>query len=189
MADLRVVDEDELGAEVEAPYDEDEEEKTTADITEAEKVEFLQLVRQGLNRMEAARVLGYKARCWRAVCSPHSQFYDEDFSKHYAEAIGSFEYAEHRLERLRAETQRRALNDSDRLLEKMMMVHDPEWAVLRQKDVNVSVNVLIQQVFKTLPTEKLEQLLAWLEEGNDPDTLDPADFAIPVPALPPAVDA
>jgi hypothetical protein len=183
MADLHLVADDELG-EIE---DEDEEEKHTSDITEAEKVEFLQHIRAGLNRMEAARVLGYKGRHWRALGSPHSQFYDEDFARAYAEAIGSFEYAEHRLERLRAETQRRAMMDSDRLLEKMMMVHDPEWSVLRQKDVNVSINVLIQQVFKTLPTEKLEQLLAWLEEGNDPDTLDAADFM--APALPPAVDA
>lgn len=184
MPNLRVVDEDDLETEVE---EEEEDDKQTSDITEAEKVEFLQMIRQGLNRMEAARVLGYKARCWRAVCSPHSQFYDEDFANAYAEAANSPEHQSHFLERLRSETMRRAMLDSDRLLEKLNMVHDPEWAVLRQKDVNVSINVLIQQAFKTLPTEKLEQLLAWLEE-NDSDVIDAGSLP-GLPALPPAVDA
>src|SRR5262245_49155459 len=51
--------------------DDDDREKppppSTADITPAQKYEFLQLTRQGLNRQEAANQLGYTARAWRAV--------------------------------------------------------------------------------------------------------------------------
>ena len=138
-------------------------ELTAADITEAEKVQFLELVRQGHNRQEAGKVLGYKARPWRAICSPSSPHYDEDFANAYADAIGSPEAKFHFIERLREETTRRALTDSDRLLEKLMLVHDPDWVPLRQKDVNVNIHAYIQQHFKDLPTELLEQLLAALE--------------------------
>ena len=148
-----------------APYEEAE--LTAADITEAEKVEFLQLVRQGLNRQEAAKALGYPvARPWRALTSPKSPYFDEDFANRYAEAIGSPEAKLHMLERLREETMRRGLLDSDRLLEKMMLVHDPDWQVLRQKDVNVNVHAVIQQHLKDIPTDLLEQLLAALDGGK-----------------------
>ena len=142
---------------------EPERELVASDITEAEKAQFLQLVRQGYNRQEAAKVLGYKARPWRAVCSPSSPHYDEDFAIAYADAVGSPEAKHYFLERLREETQRRALLDSDRLLEKLMLVHDPDWVPLRQKDVNVNIHAYIQQHFKDLPTDLLEQLLAALD--------------------------
>lgn len=144
----------------------EERERSVADITEAEKYEFLQLIRHGLDRSEAARVLDYKGRHFRAICSPQSPFFDEDFANAYAETVGSPEARLSYLERLRAEATRRALLDSDRLLERLLMVHDPEWSVLRQKDVNVSVEVLVQRAFRNLPTERLEQILAWIDENE-----------------------
>jgi hypothetical protein len=147
-------------------------ELVAADITEAEKTQFLQLVRQGHNRQEAAKIIGYKARPWRAVCSPSSPFYDEDFANGYAEAIGSPEAKLYFVERLREETMRRALLDSDRLLEKLMLVHDPDWIPLRQKDVNVNIHAYIQQHFKDLPTELLEQLLTALDAEASGEIVD-----------------
>lgn len=140
-----------------------ERELVASDITEGEKVHFLQLTRQGLNRQEAAKILGYKARPWRAITSPSSPHYDEDFANAYADAVGSPEAKMYFVERLREETMRRAMLDSDRLLEKMMLVHDPDWDKLRAKDVNVNIHAYIQQHFKDLPTELLEQLLAALD--------------------------
>lgn len=145
----------------------EERERTTADISEAEKFEFLQRIREGLNRQEAAKTLDYKGRHFRALCSPQSRFYDEEFARSYGEAIGSLEHEQYRLERLRAEAQRRALTDSDRLLEKMLMVYDPDWQKLREKDVNVNVHAVIENYFKALPTERLQQILAWYEEGHE----------------------
>lgn len=155
-------------------------ERTVAEVTEAEKVQFLQYVRQGLNRQEAANALDFKARHFRALCSPESKFYDEDFAASYGEAIGSLEHRAGHLERLRTEANRRALTDSDRLLEKLLMVYDPEWQVLRQKDVNVNVNVLVERVFSKLPLERKRELLSWLEELEGAED---AEFE----ALPPAV--
>ena len=137
---------------------------TAADITPAEKVQFLQLARQGYNRQEAAEALGYSARPWRAITSTASPYYDEEFANAYAEVRGSPEAKLNFLERLREETTRRGLMDSDRLLEKLMMVHDPDWQVLRQKDVNVDISVVLQQRFKDLPTPLLKQLLDALDQ-------------------------
>lgn len=159
-------------------------ELTASDITAAEKAQFLQLVRQGHNRQEAAKVIGYKARPWRAVCSPASPFYDEDFANAYADAIGSPEAKLYFLERLREETVRRALTDSDSLLTKLMLVHDPEWAPLRQKDVNVNIHAYIQQHFKDLPTDLLEQLLSALDKEAAGEIVEGE-----VHELPPAGDA
>jgi hypothetical protein len=155
-------------------------EKGVADITEAQKYEFLQLTRQGYDRREAALALGYKARPWRALTSPASMFYDEEFTTSYMEAKNSLEAQMHFTEQVREEVKRRALTDSDRLLEKLAMVHLPEWSVLRQKDVNVNVRAVIEQAAKELPTELLKRVLDALESG---ETIEDAEIF----ELPPAV--
>jgi hypothetical protein len=153
--------------------------RTPGDITETDKYEFLQLIHQGLDRSEAARRLGFVGRHFRAICSPQSIFYDEDFARDYGQAISSVEFETNRLERLRAEAMRRALVDSDRLLEKLLMVHDPDWSVLRERktESNVNIAVLVQQQLKELPTDKLEQILSLIESG---ETVDAEIIELPV---------
>ena len=56
------------------------------------------------------------------------------------------------------------MTDSDRLLEKFLMVHDPDWQKLRERDVNVNVHAVIENYFRSLPTERLQQILDWYEE-------------------------
>jgi hypothetical protein len=154
-------------------------ERTVTEITETDKYQFLQMIRQGLNRQEAANSLDFKGRHFRAICSPQSNHYDEDFARSYAEAIGSLEFAEGRLERLRAEGFRRAMLDSDRILIKLLEVYDPDWEKLRQKDVNVNVNVLIERVFDKLSTEQLEQLQRWLDDGHSIEDADFIELGLP----------
>jgi hypothetical protein len=157
-------------------------ERTVADISEAEKVEFLQSIYAGLDRQEAAKALGYKGKHFRALCSPNSPYFDEEFKVAYDEAQGSFEHAESRLERLRAETWRRAMTDSDRLLEKLNMVHDPDWSVLRQKDLNVNVRAVISQYLDGLPASKLEKIIALLDEGHGQEVIEGIAHELPVTA-------
>lgn len=152
--------------------------KNPGQITTDEKYEFLQLIHQGLDRSEAARRLGYVGRHFRAISSPKSPFYDEDFAHDYGQAISSMEYETNRLERLRAEATRRALIDSDRLLEKLLMVYDPEWSVLRERKMesNVNIAVLVQQQLKELPTDRLEKILSLLDAG---ETIDAEIIELP----------
>lgn len=147
-------------------------EKTAGDITPQEKVEFLQLTRQGYDRQEIAEHLGYRARPWRAICSPASPNYDEEFANAYAEAKGSPEARLNFLERLRAETTRRALMDSDRLLEKLMLVHDPDWQVLREKNLSVNIHAILEQRFKDLPTDLLRQLYEAMGGDENAEVVD-----------------
>lgn len=143
--------------------------RSPGDIKETDKYEFLQLVRQGLNRARAAEVLGFYGRHFRAVCSPLSPFYDEEFAAQYGEAIGSLEHAEGRLERLRAEAERRALAGSDRLLEKLLMVHDPDWKRLRETSTTHEVNVrhFIETHFKSLNAQQLQELIDAIDRGEE----------------------
>jgi hypothetical protein len=159
----------------------DLEERNAGQISTAEKAEFLQLIGQGLDRAEAARKLGYVGRHFRALCSPQSPFYDEEFARSYGESIGSLEHAQHRLERLRSEAYRRALTDSDRLLEKLLMVYDPDWETLRthRQDINVNIHAFVQQHFKQLPTDRLEQILSWIEE-TDHNTIEGVARELPL---------
>lgn len=144
----------------------EERERGVADITEAEKYEFLQLARQGLDRQEAAAALGYKARPWRSLTSPLSRFYDEEFTRAYGEAKSSPEAALNYQDRLRERINQFAMAGEVRLLEKLAIVHLPEWRVLRERDKNVNVRVVFQQYLKDLPTELLERVLAEIE-GRD----------------------
>jgi hypothetical protein len=154
-------------------------ERSPGDISAAEKYEFLHLVRQGLNRKEAANMLGYKGRHFRSICSPLSMFYDEEFAAEYGQVIGSVEFAHNHLERLRDAATERALGGSDRILEKLLMIHDPDWKVLREREVNVNIRQVLEMHFRSLPTERLEQLLSWMDEM---ETID----ATEVRELPPA---
>lgn len=163
-----------------------------ADITESEKADFLQLIRQGYDRREAAKILGYKARPWRSLTSPLSSFYDEAFTNAYFTALGSPDTKMQYVERLRERVRQFAFEGEVRLLEKEAMVHLPEWAVLRQKDVNVNVLAVFEQHLKELPTDLLKQVLDRLEAGDsleDATAIEDAEILeLPPPSddVPPA---
>lgn len=168
-------------------YDADGEkipEKGVSDITAADKYEFIQLTSQGYDRSEAALVLGYKARPWRSLTSQMSPFYDEEFTRAYYDAKGTPEANLNYIERVREMVNHRAMTDSDRLLEKIALVHLPEWQVLRQRDVNINVRAVFEAQLKELPTELLDKIIEALETGHVIDA-EPADFD----ELPPAVES
>lgn len=173
-----------MSEELDLPNGEPEElpERGVADITEAEKYEFLHLTRQGLDRREAAVVLGYKARPWRALTSPLSPFYDEEFTNAYGQAKSSPEASMNYQDRLRERINEFAMAGEVRLLEKLGMVHLPEWKILREKDTNVNVRVVFQQALKDLPLELLERVLEELDKGGKMSDVIDAEFS----ALPPA---
>ncbi len=141
-------------------------ERGVQDITEGEKYEFLHLVRQGFDRKEAAAVLGYKARPWRSLTSPLSPFYDEEFTNAYGQAKSSPEASLNYQDRLRERINELAMAGEVRLLEKLGMVHLPEFRVLRERDTNLNVRVVFQQYLKDLPTELLERVLEAIEGGG-----------------------
>lgn len=130
---------------------------------------FLHLIRNGYNRHEAAVELGLTATKFRALARR-----SEEFNEQYEEAIwdGKSVY----LERLRAEALRQALNGEYRALKDQLLVHDPEFAPLLTKRVEIgnidgeSLKVAaIQSVNQSsLSLEEMDTLIALLEKAQAP---------------------
>lgn len=129
------------------------------EITDDLKERFLDLVANGYTRPEAASALGANARQLRSCCNPKSHRYDDQFAKEYArltEKDGEHHAAY--VERLRAATLERALRSSDRMLEKLNVIHDPDWAVHKPQSMQINFNIdEIRAEFSQLPDAALQQ--------------------------------
>lgn len=163
-------------------------------ITAEMMEQYLDAVREGFNPQEAAEQAGQTATQFRAIRSPKSKYYDEDFAAQFREAYKSTEYEESRLERIRCEILRRALRDSDRLLEKLAVVYDPDWAFMRHKSVEItgSLDTFVQQHFGHLSSAQLQQIVEWAEgpkELQPPSGLLPEDEVVDAEDEPPADEA
>lgn len=150
-------------------------------ITEEQKLDFLEFVRQGYLRPEAAHKVDSTGSRFRALCNPESANYDERFAGIYNQIMESGEHEENRLEKLQAAAYRRALLESDRLLEKLLIIEDPKWAVHKPNrvDVNVNLKAFVHQHFGHLNAEQIRQVLAWVEENGEENIID----AIPAKEL------
>jgi hypothetical protein len=137
------------------------------DITPELKAEFLEMILDGYKPDVAATLLGSTGTAFRKHRSTNSQYYDEEFAHAFADAIASDEHGTAFLERLRGKISELALEDGNvRLLEKLSMIYDPAWESLRNPDVNVNVNVLLQQAAPALSRDELERLREALVEAK-----------------------
>lgn len=126
------------------------------------------MFRMGFLRPEAAMELGYTGSQFRSLCNPESTHYDPVFAREYQQIEESGEHAENRLERLRMAGFKRALRDSDRLLEKLLTIYDPDWEVHRTQRVNVTANIetFVQEHFKGLNATQMKEILAMVQEAR-----------------------
>ena len=129
-------------------------------ISDEQKADFLDLICQGYSRPAAAEALGCTARQFRALCSPKSSYYDEEFATRYAaltEPGGVQEQAV--VERVESAFIERAVKDSDRAAERVLAARSPLYSFLRPKTFSGNVNVEELQVFfGELPLGKLLEL-------------------------------
>ena len=148
------------------------------EITDDLKERFLDLVANGYTRPEAASALGASARQLRACCNPQSHRYDNAFAKEYArltEKDGEHHAAY--VERLRAATLERALRSSDRMLEKLNIIHDPDWAVHKPQAMQINFNIdEIRAEFAQLPDEALQAYVAQLQRQKELEAGDIIDI-------------
>lgn len=142
--------------------------------TDEDRRDFLELYRQGMQRPEAAKQLGYTGSQFRALCNPNAANYDKIFARQYNEITESGEHLENFIERLRVAGISRAIIDSDRLLEKYSLIYDPDWEVLRTTkiDVNTNIEALLHAHFQSLSAEQLRQIIAWVKENNEENIID-----------------
>jgi hypothetical protein len=138
-------------------------------ITQEMKVDFLEHMRSGLTRPEAAKLVGSTGSRFRSLCNPDSVNYDERFTRIYNEVMAAGgEHEQNRLELIRSEVMRRAMEGEVRLLEKLSIVYDPDWAFFRNQRVEVqgSLDSFVQAHFSHLSSGQLETLLEWVEQRS-----------------------
>lgn len=147
------------------------------EITDDLKERFLDLVANGYTRPEAAKALGANPRQLRACCSPQSHRYDDKFAKAYAKITEpDGEHHTGLVERLRDATLERALRSSDRLLEKVNIIHDPEWAVHKPQAMQINFNIdEIRAEFAQLPDDALQAYVAQLQKQKELEAGDIID--------------
>ncbi len=137
-------------------------------IDEDIKERFLDFIGRGFTRPEAAAAVDRTARQFRALCSPESHNYDPDFAEEYERLTApDGEQKQGMVERLEEAAVVRAIRSSDRLLEKLLVIHSPDWAVHKPQGMQVNFNSIeqrLQVIFPQLSTETLEQMAREIEE-------------------------
>lgn len=145
-------------------------------ISEEQKLDFLDYVRQGYIRPEAAKKVSpdLNGSQFRRLCNPESVHYDERFARIYMQIMDSGEHEENRLEQLRSAALKRALVESDRLLEKLLLIYDPDWEPLRTQrvDINANMETFVHTHFGHLNATQIRQILEWIKENGSEGVLD-----------------
>lgn len=136
------------------------------EITDDLKERFLDLIADGFTRQEAAKAVGSTPRQFRALCSPKSHRYDEEFARQYAKLTEKDgEHQDGLVERLETAAIERAIRSSDPLLTKLLTIHSKDWAIHRPQAMQLNFNAdKMQLLFPNLSTETLEQMKRDLEQ-------------------------
>ncbi len=140
--------------------------KYAGDITAEDKADFLKAIYEGQNRQQAAEQLDTTGTQFRRLCNPTSEHYDGDFADAYRVAITSESHETGRLEEIRDLVWERARSGDTRMIEKLAMIYDPDWASIRHQNLNVNVN-LLARMMPHISTAELERAYAELE-GEKP---------------------
>jgi hypothetical protein len=144
---------------------------------EERKARYLDALADGLTPGEAAEKVGSTSTRMRRFRNPRASRYDEGFTAAYEEIMA--ENGEHRealLQRLRKAAIEEALRGNARLLEKWLMILDPEWAPFKPQNFQVQVNV--EQLKVMLPFASNETLDRMIREAEGAKELPPVIDAI-----------
>jgi hypothetical protein len=143
--------------------------KYAGDITAEDKADFLKAVYEGQNRQQAAEQLDSTGTQFRRLCNPTSEHYDASFADAYRVAITSESHEQGRLEEIRDLVWDKARGGDTRMIEKLAMIYDPDWASIRNQNLNVNVN-LLARMMPHISTAELERAYAELEAEKGADT-------------------
>ena len=149
------------------------------DIDQAMKDDFIRLVYEGHNPAEAARKLGSTGTQFRRLRNPHGEHYDPEFTAAFSQAITSEAHDLARLEAIRDLVWERANAGDVRMIEKLALIYDPDWATLRHQNLNVNVD-MVARMLPYFSTAELERALA-LEEAAKEGVIEGELRALPSP--------
>jgi len=139
-------------------------------ITEEMKADFLRLVYEGCNRHQAAVQKGSTGTQFARLMNPMGIHYDPDLTAEYTKAITSEAHERNRLERIRDLVWSEAEAGNSKMIEKLALIYDPDWASLRHQNLNVNVQ-MVARMLPHIPTAELERALAEIEREKE-NTVD-----------------
>jgi hypothetical protein len=147
--------------------------KYAGDISAEDKADFLKAIYEGQNRQQAAEQLDSTGTQYRRLCNPTSEHYDPAFAEAYKLAITSETHEEGRLEEIRDLVWQRAREGDTRMIEKLALIYDPDWATLRHQNLNVNVQ-MVARMLPHISTAELERALAELDAEKGPPLIEAA---------------
>jgi hypothetical protein len=139
--------------------------KYADELTAQDRADFIQAILEGQNRQQAAEQLGSTGTQFRRLCNPESVHYDATFATDYQAAITSEAHEQGRLEEIRDLVWERARKGDSKMIEKLALIYDPDWATLRHQNFNVNVQ-MVARMLPHISTAELERALAELEQEN-----------------------
>ena len=132
-------------------------------ITDDLKERFLELIASGYTRSEAGKALDQTGTRFRRICNERSVNFDPVFKERYDSLTAEGgEHAENLRERLESAAIERGIASSDRLLEKALVIHSPDWEVFKPSHFQGNVN--IERLAILLPGLSNETLNAVIDE-------------------------
>ena len=140
------------------------------EITDEDKDEFLELLRQGLKPNQAARELDTTGSRMRKFRSEQSPYYDPLFAKQWAEVEQSAAYRRALEEMVRDWVYDSAEEGNWNARWKLALAHLPEFEWARH--ANLNVNMQMQVLTRALPAltmEERERVKEALADGEKPE--------------------
>ena len=155
--------------------------KHVSEITEDDRAEFLDFLRDGLDQGAAARLIGTTGTQMRKFRRSHSVWFDPEFADACAAAEASSETAITRKERIDEMVWLAAEKGDWRAIEKLAYAYHPDFEHLRHSNLRVSGEIMVsaRQIFPHLTDEQLERIAQQKEDDEG---------TVPLALLPPAVD-
>ncbi len=143
--------------------------KYAGDLSSEDKADFIQAIREGQNRQQAAEQLDSTGTQFRRLCNPSSVHFDPAFAEAYTQAITSETHEQGRLEEIRDLVWDRARKGDTKMIEKLALIYDPDWSSLRHQNFNVNVQ-MVARMLPHISTAELERALAELEAEKADDS-------------------
>lgn len=150
--------------------------KLARDIDAEDKADYLRLILEGLNPAQAAHELGSTGTQFRRIRNEQSEWFDSEFAEAYRQAITSEAHERSRLERIRDLVWRQAEKGDARMIEKLALIYDPDWATLRHQNLNVNVQ-MVARMLPYISTAELERALVEIEQEKNVVELSPPQAA------------
>lgn len=152
--------------------------KHVKQISAEDKAEFVDLLRDGIDHVSAARSLDSTGTQYRRLRSPQSQWFDPEFAQACHEAENSPERVTTRIQRLEGAFWQAVEDGKQWAVEKGLYAYHPDFEHLRHTNLRVSGSIehTARMILPHLSDDEIKERLAEIEKrkAEGPHLLGPA---------------